>query len=97
MNKSLFLRIVDALGQWNPYFTYRVDCAGQVGLSPLQKCTAAMRMLAYGSPADALDEYLKIGKSTTLHCLDKFEQGVIEVFGGEYLRRPTREDVERIL
>jgi hypothetical protein len=73
MNKSLFLRIVDALGQWNPYFTYRVDCAGRVGLSPLQKCTAAMRMLAYGSPADALDEYLKIGKSTTLHCLDKFE------------------------
>ena len=54
-------------------------------------------MLAYGSPADALDEYLKIGKSTALQCLDKFARGVIEVFGGEYLRRPTREDVERIL
>jgi hypothetical protein len=97
MNKRLFLRIVDALGQWSPYFTYRADCAGRIGLSPLQKCTAAMRMLAYGSPADALDEYLKIGKSTALHCLDTFARGVIEVFGGEYLRRPTREDVERIL
>jgi hypothetical protein len=97
MNRHLFLRIVDALGQWSPYFTYRTDCAGRIGLSPLQKCTAAMRMLAYGSPADALDEYLKIGKSTALHCLDMFAQGVIEVFGGEYLRRPTHEDVERIL
>ena len=97
MNRRLFLRIVDALGQWSPYFTYRADCAGRIGLSPLQKCTAAMRMLAYGSPADALDEYLKIGKSTALQCLDKFARGVIEVFGGEYLRRPTREDVERIL
>jgi len=56
-----------------------------------------MRMLAYGTPADALDEYLKIGKSTALVCLDKFAQGVIDVFGGEYLRRPTREDVESIL
>jgi len=97
MNRRLFLRIVDALGQWSPYFTYRADCAGRIGLSPLQKCTAAMRMLAYGSPADALDEYLKIGKSTALVCLDKFARGVIEVFGGEYMRRPTCEDVEHIL
>jgi hypothetical protein len=44
-----------------------------------------MHMLAYGTPADALDEYLKIGRYTALHCLDKFANGVIEVFGGEYL------------
>jgi hypothetical protein len=97
MNKRLFLRIVDALGQWSPYFTDMADCAGRIGLSPLQKCTTAMRMLAHGSPTDALDEYLKIGKSTALHCLDMFARGVIEVFGGEYLRRPTCEDVERVL
>ena len=33
MNRRLFLRIVDALGQWSPYFTYRADCAGRIGLS----------------------------------------------------------------
>ncbi|XP_066159807.1 uncharacterized protein [Oryza sativa Japonica Group] len=83
MHKPLFLRIVEALGQWSPYFTQREDCSSRTSLSPPQKCTAALRMLAYGTPADALDEYLKIGKST--------------VFGGTYLRRPTREDVEHIL
>lgn len=97
MNRRLLLRIVNELGQWSPYFTYRADCAGRVGLSPLQKCTAAMRMLAYGTPADALDEYLKIGKCTVLECLDKFARGVIEVFGADYLRHPTREDIERLL
>jgi hypothetical protein len=61
----------------------------------MQKCTAAMRMLAYGTPTDALDEYMKIGKCTALQCLDKFARGVIELFGGGYLRRPTCEDVER--
>jgi hypothetical protein len=54
MNKRLFLRIVDALGQWSPYFTYRADCASRIGLSPLQKCIAAMCMLAYDTPVDAL-------------------------------------------
>jgi hypothetical protein len=83
MNKRLFNHIVDALGQWSPFFTLREDCVGRIGLSPLQKCTAAMSMLAYGTPADALDEYLKIGKSTALECLDKFAQGIIEVFGGK--------------
>jgi hypothetical protein len=100
MNKRLFLRIVDALGQWSQYFTYRADCAGRIGLSPLQKCTAAMHILAYGTPADALDEYLKIEKCTALECMDKFTPGgggVIEVFGGEYLRRPSHEDVESLL
>jgi hypothetical protein len=54
-------------------------------------------MLAYGSPADTLDEYLKIGKCTALECLDKFAQGVIEVFGREYLSPPpTREELEHI-
>jgi hypothetical protein len=29
--------------------------------------------------------------------LEKFVQGVVEVFGSEYLRRPTAEDMERLL
>jgi hypothetical protein len=29
--------------------------------------------------------------------MDKFTRGVIEVFGGEYLRRPSHEDVESLL
>jgi hypothetical protein len=97
MNRRLFHRIVNVLGQWSPNFTYRADCAGRVGLSPLQKCTTSMHMLAYGTPADALDQYLKIGKCTALECLDKFANGIIEVFGGEYLRRPTQEDIEHLL
>jgi hypothetical protein len=31
------------------------------GLGPLQKVCAAMRILAYGLPSDAVDEYIQIG------------------------------------
>lgn len=97
MRRPLFLRIVEALGEWSPFFTQRRDALNREGLSPLQKCTAAIRMLAYGVPADQTDEYIKIGASTTLLCLEKFAEGVIAKFGAHYLRRPNTEDVQRLL
>lgn len=35
---------------------------------PLLKCTTAMRMLAYGTPADLLDEGLRIAECTVIEC-----------------------------
>jgi hypothetical protein len=69
---------------------------GREGMSPLQKCIAAIRMIAYGTPTDEL-ENLKIATSTTLECLGKFSQGVIDVFGEQYLRPPNQEEVEQLL
>ncbi|XP_062085354.1 uncharacterized protein LOC133791440 [Humulus lupulus] len=67
------------------------------GLSPLQKCTAAMRMLAYGAPANYADEYVRIGETTAIECLVNFVQGVNDIFGTEYLRRPNAGDIRRLL
>ncbi|XP_022565209.1 uncharacterized protein LOC111209535 [Brassica napus] len=93
INKAVFMRIVDRLSENVPFFQQRRDVVGRLGLSPLQKCTAALRMLAYGCAADAVDEYLRLGESTSLSCLSSFTEGVIQLFGDEYLRRPTPEDL----
>lgn len=69
----------------------------RLGLSPLQKCTMAIHMIEYGTPADQLDDYLKIGGSTSMWCLEMFTQGVIDMYGGLCLRHPTYEDVEHLL
>lgn len=97
MRKHLFLRIVRALGEWSPYFTKRTDVCYRQGLSPLQKCTAAIRMLSRGCPTDAVDEYVQIGKSTAMECLERFAEGVIDKFGREYLRGPTSVDIQHLL
>ncbi|GJT51264.1 ALP1-like protein isoform X1 [Tanacetum coccineum] len=97
MNKVLFMKIVDVLSDHYDYFKPRHDALGIKGLSPIQKCTTAIRQLAYGTPADCNDEYVRIGESISIECLKKFCQGVIEIFGPLYLRRPNAEDVERIL
>ncbi|XP_052114186.1 uncharacterized protein LOC107478467 [Arachis duranensis] len=97
MRRHVFLRIADALSNVYPYFQQRVDATGRRGLSPLQKCTATIRMLAYGVGADAINDYVRIGESTTIECLEKFVEGVISVFEDEYLRKPKLNDVQYLL
>ena len=44
----------------------RYDAIGKHELTPLTKCTATMRMLAYGIAADCVDVHLNIGAKTAL-------------------------------
>ena len=54
------------------------------GLSPLQKCTAAMHVLSNFVSANAVDDYVHIGESSEVECLKKFVTNVITIFEGEY-------------
>nr|KYP45380.1 hypothetical protein KK1_033087 [Cajanus cajan] len=72
MRKHVFLRIITTLTNHDEYFRTRIDATRRRGLSPLQKCTAALRILAYGSPADSVDEYILIGENTVVECLQRF-------------------------
>jgi len=81
MQKQLFLRIVDALGSRFECFQLQYDGLSRHELSPLTKCTGTMQMLAYGISAYFVNEYLKIGESTTMECMKNFAAEVIQVFG----------------
>ncbi|GJY90493.1 putative nuclease HARBI1 [Tanacetum coccineum] len=81
MHKHLFFRIVDAVTANDRYFQQRVDATGRLSLSPLQKCTAAMRVLAYGASFDAVDGYLRMSGAVTRKSLTAFVRGIISCFG----------------
>jgi len=97
MCRHLFKHIKEAVKNYDNYFRKRCDATGKVGLSALQKCVASMRILAYGVPADAVDEYVRIGESTAREALQHFCRAVIQVFGKHYLRAPNSIDVARLL
>uniref|UniRef100_A0A2N9HAH3 DDE Tnp4 domain-containing protein n=1 Tax=Fagus sylvatica TaxID=28930 RepID=A0A2N9HAH3_FAGSY len=97
MSRSLFLRIKSTLEATEPYFVQRRNAAGKLGLSSIQKMTAAIRMLAYGTTADLCDEYVSIGETTAMKCVKKFVKAVISNFSEEYLRSPTNNDIARLL
>ncbi|KAL0015020.1 hypothetical protein SO802_002089 [Lithocarpus litseifolius] len=56
MSRSLFLHIKSNLEEKDEYFVQKRNVAGVLGLSSLQKMTAALRTLAYGVAADFTDE-----------------------------------------
>src|SRR5262249_16986531 len=97
MHRPLFLRILNAIEAYDLFFVQRRNSAGNLGLSSLQKVTAAMRMLAYGVSADSVYDYVRIGESTAIESLKKFVEAIVAVFGNEYLRSPINTNLTRLL
>ncbi|KAK1608299.1 hypothetical protein QYE76_031972 [Lolium multiflorum] len=97
MSRPLFRRIMDGVKIYDDYFRAKVDALGKVGLSSYQKCTAAIRMLAYGVAGDFVDEYTRMSESTALESMYRFCRAVIGSFGEQYLRQPNAEDTARLL
>ncbi|CAL8169259.1 unnamed protein product [Prunus armeniaca] len=54
-------------------------------------------MIAYGVAADAVDDYVRIGETTSIESMKRFVQAVIDIFGENYLRRPNNADISRLL
>ena len=97
MARPLFLKIANAVKQFDNYFTQKPDALGKFGLNPLVKITAALRMLAYGAAGDCNDEYLQLSKSTSLESMDRFCNSIVAIYSQEYLRHPNMADLERLL
>ena len=56
-----------------------------------------MRLIAYGVPADYVDEYLCIGEDSTIESVRRFAKVIIRVFGPEYLRAPNEDDTKKLM
>ena len=65
MSRKLFLMIVNSIREFDSYFKWKKDCTGTLGFTSIQKCTTAMRMLAYGASGDSLDDYGRMTESIT--------------------------------
>lgn len=97
MRRELFNRIVEGVEKQDSYFEQRQDARKVWGFTARQKCTAAIRQLAYGASPDSYDEYLQMAESTGMESLKRFCKAVIDYFGKEYLRNPNADDLKTIL
>ncbi|XP_028054827.1 uncharacterized protein LOC114259038 [Camellia sinensis] len=59
--------------------------------------TAALWILQYGVPADAVDEYIRISDSTTIAAFNFFTRSIIATYEVVYLRSPNEVDIARLL
>ena len=94
MSETLFLHVVNIVEEADDYFKLRQDYCRQLSFCPLQKCTASLRMLAYGKATDATDTEIQMGETTVLNTTVQFAHTVVKVFGPDYVREQTMEDTE---
>ena len=89
MRRELFLCIIDIFTAHNPWFMQRKDALERLGLSTLQKCMAAVRILTYDLPIDACDKYCRLSKSIASECMKRFVVAIVDCFKSTYLQQPT--------
>jgi hypothetical protein len=97
MRRDLFIHIHDAIIAHDMYFIQKRNAVGRLGLSSLQKMTAAIRMLAYGVTADLMDEYIWIGERIAMDSFVHFIKAIILIFYGQYLASLNPNDIARLL
>lgn len=97
MHRPLFERILTTVTQYDDFFIQKQDALGVMGLSPHQKLTCALRMLAYGAGANQCAEVCRMGDSTALKSLKRFCKAIEGIYTSYYLRSPTTEDLRRLL
>ncbi|KAI5316810.1 hypothetical protein L3X38_036517 [Prunus dulcis] len=97
MQPHLFNKVMHDICNYDEYFVQKKICVGNFGLLPEQKFTAVIRMLAYRSSADQVDEIAQMGKSTILESLVRFCDAVETLYTRDYLRGPTLRDLQWLL
>lgn len=94
MSKNLFLRLVDKVESHDDYLWQRANAVGLLGATLVQKIVGVFRMLAYGVPADNVDDVVSLAESTMNEAFKHFVRAVVEIFGEQYLRSPTVDDTK---
>ncbi|KAM1068827.1 hypothetical protein ACFX2A_000743 [Malus domestica] len=70
-----------------------MDKVGCPSFSPHQNVTIALRMLAYASLADTMDDTYGISESTCLENLAELCHTVVQIYKEEYFHEPNQADL----
>ena len=93
--RHIILCVYEELHGHDP-FVLKVMRNGSLGIRPLVRFTACMRMLTYGDCGDQLDEHLQMSESEVTRSLVHFCRLVVKLFKSQYLNQcPSDEDKER--
>jgi hypothetical protein len=101
MPRSLYEKVRAGVLEVDAYFNQRPHAAGVIGASTDgvigastdQKITATMRQLAFGCPADAAAELVRVSESLANKSLIRFGRAIRKKFEPEFLRRPNKDEL----
>jgi hypothetical protein len=93
----LFISILHDVREYDKFFVPNHEFCGLACFSSIQKCTASIRVLAYGPPVGSHDNYLHMGEFTTIECMYRLCRVVVEFFLMNYLKGSNEAETVRIM
>ncbi|XP_023764609.1 uncharacterized protein LOC111913112 [Lactuca sativa] len=78
------------------FFQKRYDVRGKREFTRLQKCAAAIKLMAMGESRDSIDGYMRMSERTARESLYRLARGVVETFGDVYLCQPQLNDIQQL-
>jgi hypothetical protein len=98
VSRAIFNRLLEACIEEDPnFFVTKRLATGENGHDAHQKITAALRILAYGNSADAVDEYIRMGEASASQAFQKFCQAIVNRFEAKYLSAPSADRLREAL
>ncbi|XP_052627200.1 uncharacterized protein LOC111909886 [Lactuca sativa] len=96
LRKNVFQRVANAMEARYEFFQMRYDARGKRGFTGLQKCVAAIKLMAMGESPDSVDDYMRMSERIARESLYLLARGVVETFGDQYLRKPSLHDMQQL-
>ncbi|GJR62303.1 ALP1-like protein [Tanacetum coccineum] len=97
MARPLFNQIVNAVSNHcGTDFQSNLDMCRQENAFPRDKVHLCNSSIGIRVHAEFLDEYMQISERSSRLALDHFCESVMQIYGPEYLRKPTVTDVEKL-
>lgn len=97
VSRTIYDRIVAAVLAQDNYLVRKNNCCGKDRISPHVKIAATLRILWYGLPPDAIDDYLEMSEITAGETIKRLFSAVVESPVYLYLRDPNEAYVKKMI
>jgi len=94
MHRELFSKM-EIVVVHDSYFVQKKFATRLLGLSSIQRCVIAIKMLPNGVALDYTHKYCRLSESTTLKCLKRLVEIIRACFESNNLRQPTLANVKK--
>ena len=98
ISTTRFQCILEDFGKYGGrFYAGGVDAFNRKSMSLEAKLLLPLKTMAHGVPSHCFRDYFQMSKTQAKTCLHKFHKKFTEIYGEEYLRSPTPQDLNNVL
>ena len=94
ISKSIFIRIVTKIVEFDSWFAQTKDCIGKQGISPFLKVAVALVILGNGTSSERCVSEYRMSESTISKCVHRFCSAIVAIYFEKIVTYPTDSEAQ---